>query len=151
MFNFDYVWMKHAIKLAKLAEKNGEVPVGAVLVLDRKIIGSGYNKSICNYDPTSHAEILALREGGKKIKNYRLLETTLYVTLKPCMMCLGAIINGRVKRLVYGASNTKIDVLYNFLYKYKEKNTTSSLQIKKGVFSYICKHIILNFFKKKRI
>ncbi|CAL4042861.1 tRNA-specific adenosine deaminase [Buchnera aphidicola (Anoecia corni)] len=150
MFDFDYVWMKYAIKLAKLAEKNGEVPVGAVLVLNKTMIGSGYNKSICNYDPTSHAEILALREGGKKIRNYRLLDTTLYVTLAPCMMCLGAIINGRVKRLVYGTSNIKLDSLYNFLCQYKEKNIVSSLKIEKGVFSYICKNVILNFFKKKR-
>jgi len=150
MFSFDYIWMKYAIKLANLAKKNGEVPVGAVLVLNQKMIGSGYNKSICNYDPTSHAEILALREGGRNIKNYRLLDTTLYVTLKPCMMCLGAIIHGRVKRLVYGTSSTKMNSLYEFLSIYKEENVLSSLKIEKGVFSYICKNIILNFFKQKR-
>jgi len=103
----DVFWMQHALELAKRAESEGEVPVGAVVVYDEQVIGEGWNSPISDNDPTAHAEIMALRSAAKKINNYRLLDTTLYVTLEPCIMCTGAITHSRVKRVVYGATDPK--------------------------------------------
>lgn len=107
MLEADIKWMRHAISLAERAATEGEVPVGAVLVKDDQIIGEGWNRPITGHDPTAHAEVMALRAAGKQLENYRLLDTTLYVTLEPCAMCAGAIIHARVSRVVYGAADPK--------------------------------------------
>ena len=99
--------MRHALSLADRAEQAGEVPVGAVLVLDGRIVGEGWNSPISNQDPTAHAEIAAVREAARRLGNYRLPGTTLYVTLEPCAMCAGAVIHARVSRLVYGAPDPR--------------------------------------------
>ena len=99
--------MARAIELARQAAAAGEVPVGAVIVRDRKIIGEGWNRPIGTHDPTAHAEIIALREAAKNIGSYRLTNATLYVTLEPCAMCAGAMVHARVKRLVYGSSDPR--------------------------------------------
>ena len=99
----DAFWMEHALQLATLAASKAEVPVGAVLIADDQLIGEGFNAPVSLCDPTAHAEILALRQGALHVNNYRLVNTTLYVTLEPCIMCLGAVVHARVKRLVYGA------------------------------------------------
>ena len=104
----DEIFMQRAIELAKTAAELGEVPVGAVLVLDKKIIGEGYNHPIETHDPSAHAEIIALRLGAKTIQNYRVANSTLYITLEPCIMCVGAIIQARVQRVVYGAFDTRV-------------------------------------------
>lgn len=93
----DIYWMHKAIEQAHKAQQLGEIPVGAVLVADNKIIAKGWNHSIIDNDPTAHAEIMALRKGGKHLQNYRLLDATLYITLEPCVMCAGAIVHSRVK------------------------------------------------------
>ncbi len=103
----DIYWMQRALQLAELAASKDEVPIGAVLVLDNQIIGEGWNQPIATNDPTAHAEIIALRQGAQKINNYRLINTTLYVTLEPCNMCIGAMIHARIKRLVFGAYDSK--------------------------------------------
>ena len=103
----DERWMRHAMALAARAEGIGEIPVGAVLVLGDKIVAEGWNRSISEHDACAHAEVMALREAGKQLENYRLLDTTLYVTLEPCCMCAGALIHSRVKRVVYGARDLK--------------------------------------------
>ncbi len=103
----DEYWMRHALQLAQRAREQGEVPVGAVLVQGERIIGEGWNRPIGQCDPTAHAEIMALRQGGKVLDNYRLLDTTLYVTLEPCVMCAGAMVHSRITRLVYGAKDVK--------------------------------------------
>ena len=103
----DRHWMEYALTLADKAEQLGEVPVGAVLVLNDQVIGQGWNLVINQNDPCAHAEIMALRDGGKTINNYRILDATLYVTLEPCAMCAGAIVHSRVKLVVYGASDLK--------------------------------------------
>jgi len=144
-FDIDEYWMKNALSLAKLAELKGEVPVGAILVLHNKEIARGSNSSIIKNDPTAHAEIIALRKGGKVINNYRLLNTTLYVTLEPCLMCLGAILNSRISKLVYGASdlnNSKLNLWLQII----KRNT---LQIKRKVLEQECSNLIQCFFKKK--
>lgn len=143
--NSDEYWMKHALSLAKWAEIIGEVPVGAILVLNNKKIAKGWNSSITKNDPTAHAEIIALRKGGQIVNNYRLLNTTLYVTLEPCLMCLGAILNSRISRLVYGAKDLKNDKL-NLWTKIVEKDI---LKITKKVLEKECSNLITCFFKKK--
>ncbi len=99
--------MQRALELAHLAENQGEVPVGAVLVLENEIIGEGWNQPIGRHDPSAHAEIMALRDAGQRLQNYRLPQTTLYVTLEPCPMCAGAIVHARVGKLVFGARDPR--------------------------------------------
>ena len=103
-YNDEY-WMRQALQLALRAQEEGEVPVGALLVLDNQVIGEGWNRPIGRHDPTAHAEIMALRQGGAVLQNYRLLNATLYVTLEPCVMCAGAMVHSRIRRLVYGAAD----------------------------------------------
>ncbi|HEY3644104.1 MAG TPA: tRNA adenosine(34) deaminase TadA, partial [Gammaproteobacteria bacterium] len=103
----DQKWMREALLLARQAEAAEEVPVGAVLVKDGELIGSGLNQPIGAHDPTAHAEVMAMRAGAQKLGNYRLTGTTLYVTLEPCAMCAGALVHARVARLVYGAADPK--------------------------------------------
>jgi len=103
----DEHWMRHALLLARRAEAEGEVPVGAVLVRDGEPIGEGWNRPIGEHDPSAHAEIMALRAAGKVVGNYRLPNSTLYVTLEPCPMCAGAIVHARVARVVFGASDPR--------------------------------------------
>ncbi|QCI23265.1 tRNA adenosine(34) deaminase TadA [Buchnera aphidicola] len=146
----DKYFMKCAIRLAKLAEVDEEVPVGAVLVLNNIIIGHGSNSSISKHDPTAHAEIIAFRAGGTVLKNYRLLNTTLYVTLEPCFMCYGAIIHSRISRLVFGASyNNKNDYfcLNNDLLRVIKKN---NITVTKNILKKECRNILKNFFWNKR-
>ncbi|VFP79926.1 tRNA adenosine(34) deaminase TadA [Candidatus Erwinia haradaeae] len=146
----DEYWMKRAIFLATEAKHQGEVPIGAVLVLYDQVIGEGYNQSIGSNDPTAHAEIIALRRGGQTVKNYRLLQSTLYVTLEPCMMCIGAIICSRISRLVYGAYDTKISSAGSCLNFFLYPVVNHYVQITYGVLSEQCSSILNDFFSKKR-
>ena len=99
----DKKWMHYALTIADKAEQKNEIPVGAVIVKDDKLISVGWNLSICDHDACAHAEIMAIREAGKTVENYRLIDCTLYVTLEPCPMCAGALVHARIARLVYGA------------------------------------------------
>src|SRR3990167_9266006 len=99
----DHYWMQHALQLARHAGANNEVPVGAVLIWNNDIIGEGWNQPISTCDPTAHAEMVALRQGARYRNNYRVVDATLYVTLEPCVMCIGAMIHARIARLVFGA------------------------------------------------
>lgn len=147
-YNSHKYWMKHALKLALIAKKKGEVPVGAVLVFKENIIAKGSNSSIYYSDPTAHAEILALRQGGKKLKNYRLLNSTLYVTLEPCIMCFGAIIHSRIQHLVFGAKEkkNKIDIFKKYL-----NNINHKLNITESILEKECSSLLNSFFKNKRL
>ncbi|WP_343192356.1 tRNA adenosine(34) deaminase TadA [Buchnera aphidicola (Formosaphis micheliae)] len=141
-------WMRCALKLAYCAQKNGEVPVGAILIFNNKVIGEGYNSSISKNDPTAHAEIIALRAGGRKLKNYRLMNTTLYVTKEPCIMCIGAILNSRIYQLVLGS---QVNNKYSILNILKKQNITNhKLYIKQKILEKECNNILYHFFKDKR-
>jgi tRNA-specific adenosine deaminase len=149
--NFDVQMMRRALELADKAEELGEIPVGAVLVDDTgKIIGEGWNLSIVNSDPTAHAEIVALRHAAQCIQNYRLLNTTLYVTLEPCTMCAGAILHSRIKRLVFGASDAKTGAVGSRFHFFDDYKMNHSLEITGGVLQEECSRKLSAFFQKRR-
>jgi tRNA(adenine34) deaminase len=143
-------WMKRALELAHKAEQAGEVPVGAVLVKDNKLLAEGWNQPILSHDATSHAEVMAMREAGKKLNNYRLIDTTMYVTLEPCSMCVGAMIHARVARVVYGAVEPRTGALggaFNLL----EANEHNHLfEIEAGIMDEESKALLQNFFRSRR-
>jgi tRNA(adenine34) deaminase len=146
----DYFWMQHALELAKQSEESGEVPVGAVLTLEDVMIGEGYNSPIKTSDPTAHAEIIALRQGAVHLNNYRLPNTTLYITLEPCVMCLGAIIHARIKRVVYGASDPKTGALHSAFQLGDDRRWNHKIICEGGLLQEPCGRILTKFFQKKR-
>ncbi len=146
----DAAWMREALRLARHAEQQGEVPIGAVLVLNDEIIGAGYNQPIKKCDPTAHAEINALRQGAKQIANYRIVEATLYVTLEPCVMCIGAILHARVKRLVYGAKDPRIGALTQFSQWLDISNANHAIVAQSGLLADECGVLLSDFFQRKR-
>jgi len=143
-------YMQLAIEQARLAEAIDEVPVGAVLVQDDQLIASAHNQPITNNDPTAHAEIQLLRAAGKQLNNYRLPNTTLYVTLEPCTMCLGAMIHARVSRIVFGAYDQKTGVCGSCLDLSKSDCFNHAIEIEGGVFADKCKALLQKFFKARR-
>jgi tRNA(adenine34) deaminase len=146
----DEYWMRQAILLANKAESLDEVPVGAVLVHENKIIGEGWNQPIGLNDPTAHAEIMALRAGALTVKNYRLVDTTLYVTLEPCAMCVGAIIHARVKRVVFGASDPKTGAAGSVFPLLNDDKFNHKVEVTGGVLADECGGLLKRFFGKKR-
>ena len=148
--SLDIFWMQYALDLAKRAESEGEVPVGAVVVYEEQVIGEGWNRPIIDNDPTAHAEIVALRNAAKRINNYRLLDTTLYVTLEPCIMCSGAIIHSRVKRVVYGAQDPKAGAVESAFNILGSDCLNHQVNVDKGVMATECGQLLSDFFRKKR-
>lgn len=147
----DQYWMLQALQLALYAQEKGEVPVGALLILDNKVIAEGWNQPISYHDPTAHAEIIALRQGGKVLQNYRLLNSTLYVTLEPCVMCAGAIVHSRISRLVYGTADHKNDAAGSFLdILMRYHGINHQVEIVSGVMADECSLILSNFFRIRR-
>lgn len=149
-FSLDTFWMQHALELAKRAESEGEVPVGAIVVYDEQVIGEGWNRPIIDNDPTAHAEIMALRSAAKKMCNYRLLDTTLYVTLEPCIMCSGAIIHSRVRRVVYGALDPKAGAAESAFTILGTDCLNHQVNVENGILATECGQILTDFFRKKR-
>ncbi|MFU2078963.1 tRNA adenosine(34) deaminase TadA [Avibacterium endocarditidis] len=149
--DFDEKMMRYALSLADKAEALGEIPVGAVLVDDAgKIVAEGWNLSIIQHDPTAHAEIVALRQAGQAQQNYRLLNTTLYVTLEPCTMCAGAILHSRIKRLVFGAYDLKTGAVGSRFHFFNDYKMNHSLEITGGVLQEECSQKLSAFFQKRR-
>ena len=143
-------WMKLALEQARLAQAMSEVPVGAVLVQDDQLIASAHNQPIYSNDPTAHAEIQLLRAAGKQLNNYRFPDTTLYVTLEPCTMCLGAMIHARVSRVVFGAYDQKTGVCGSCTDLSTSQCFNHSIEIEGGVLANDCKQLLQEFFKKRR-
>ncbi len=149
--NEDITYMKMALIEARKAVEMAEVPIGAIVVLDGEIIGRGFNQKESQNDPTAHAEILAIRDAARNISSWRLENSTLYVTLEPCPMCAGAMIQARVKRLVFGASDPKAGVtgtLYNLV---EDKRFNHQLEVKGGVLAEECSSLLKQFFSELRI
>ena len=146
----DEEWMHHALRLAQRAEDQGEVPVGAVLVQEQHCVAEGWNQPIQTNDPSAHAEIVALRHAGRRLRNYRLLDTTLYVTLEPCVMCMGAIAHARVRRLVFGAYDPKRGAVCHALQLSDAPFLNHRLEWTGGVLERPCSELLTDFFKARR-
>lgn len=146
----DIKWMEKALELAKKAEAAGEVPVGAVLVKDDQLIAEGWNQPISSHDATCHAEIMAMREAGKKLNNYRLIDTTMYVTLEPCSMCVGAMIHARVSKVVYGAAEPRTGALGGAFNLLEANQHNHIFEVVSGVLAEKSKTILQNFFHSRR-
>ncbi len=143
-------WVRHALKLAERAQQEGEVPVGAVLVLNDELIGAGWNRPIAAHDPTAHAEIMALRAGAAKLGNYRLNNTTLYVTLEPCVMCAGAMVHARIKRLVFGANDPKAGAIISVFNIFDSSKLNHRVEYVGGILSDECGTMLSRFFEARR-
>ncbi|MCC5810383.1 MAG: tRNA adenosine(34) deaminase TadA [Ectothiorhodospiraceae bacterium] len=146
----DVYWMGRALEMAEAAAAHGEVPVGALVVRDGKLLGSGYNQPISARDPTAHAEIQAMREAASVVGNYRLVGTTLYVTLEPCVMCVGAMIHARVQRLVYGASEPKTGAVESRFRLLEEGQHNHRLEAEGGVLAERSAELLQGFFRERR-
>jgi len=147
----DAEFMKMALMQAHQARDAGEVPVGAVLVANQQVIATGHNQPIGQHDPSAHAEIVTLKAAGAALSNYRLPETTLYVTLEPCMMCCGAIMHARVSRLVYGASDAKTGCVHSVMKLFDNAQLNHHTMVEGGVLADECAQVLKDFFKDRRI
>ena len=150
MSRSDELWMEEALREALRAQALGEVPVGAVVVYQGRVVGRGCNRPISANDPTSHAEILALREAGQTLGNYRLLECDLYVTVEPCAMCAGAITHARIRRLVYGADDSKAGAVHSMLQVLNHPKLNHRVEVISGVLAARCMDLLQTFFRERR-
>lgn len=150
MSNDEY-WMQRALALADKARHAGEVPVGALLISNDEVLAEGFNSSICLSDPSAHAEVIVLRKAAQKLNNYRLLNTTLYVTLEPCVMCAGAMVHARIQRLVYGATDAKTGSVQSCLQILDQSFLNHRIQHQGGVLALQCGAILSAFFQERRL
>ncbi|MCP1338520.1 tRNA adenosine(34) deaminase TadA [Idiomarina sp. M1R2S28] len=146
----DEIYMQRALELAEQAQNADEVPVGAVLVMDDKIVGEGYNQVISLSDPSAHAEAQAIRSAGQAIDNYRLVNATLYVTLEPCAMCAGLITHARVKRLVFGATDPRTGATGTAIEVINHASMNHKVEVHSGVLAEECGDILRRFFRARR-
>ena len=146
----DVRWMRKAIQLARRAEKRGEVPVGAVVVRDGILIGEGFNCPIGSTDPGAHAEMVALREAGRALENYRLPGTELYVTLEPCPMCAGAMVHARVRRVIYGAPDPRTGAAGSVMDILRSDTLNHHCEVTAGILQRECADMIAGFFRARR-
>ena len=146
----DEFFMNFALAEARQARAAGEVPVGAVVAIEQQIIGRGYNQPIGRCDPTAHAEILALREAAREIGNYRLIGVTLYATVEPCAMCAGALVNARIKRLVYGTADRRAGAVASVFQICTSSSLNHQLEITAGVLEEACQELMQSFFRERR-
>ena len=146
----DEAWMRYAFRLAQRAELQGEVPVGSIVVKDGRCIAEGWNSSIITHDPTAHAEMVALRRAGLAVENYRLCDATIYVTLEPCVMCMGAISYARIKRLVFGAFDPKRGAVCNALSLTDASFLNHRVSWDGGVLEAECSELLRDFFRARR-
>lgn len=146
----DELWMEEALREAARALALGEVPVGAVVIYEGRVVGRGCNRPISAHDPTAHAEILALREAGQTIGNYRLGNCDLYVTVEPCAMCAGAITHARIRRLIYGAEDAKAGAVHSMLQILNHPRLNHQVEVTSGVLAARCMDLMQTFFREKR-
>lgn len=146
----DELFIRHALLLARRAQRSGEVPVGAVLVHQDRIVGEGWNRPIGTHDPSAHAEMVALRAGAQRVGNYRLADSTLYVTLEPCVMCAGAIVHARVSRLVFGAWDPKAGAVSSVYDVIAQPRLNHVVTWRGGVMETECGDLLRHFFRERR-
>jgi tRNA(adenine34) deaminase len=146
----DERWMNEALSCGRQAFQIGEVPVGAVVVCENKVIGRGFNRNILDRDPTAHAEILALREAGAALGNHRLGGCDLFATIEPCAMCAGAMVHARIRRLVYGANDPKAGAVHSVMRVLNHPALNHQIELRNGVLASGCSQILQDFFRSKR-
>lgn len=146
----DELWMEEALREALRAQAAGEVPVGAVVVCEGRIVGRGSNRNLTSHDPTAHAEILALREAGEALGNHRLEHCEMFVTIEPCAMCAGALVHARIKRLVYGAEDPKAGAVHSVLQVLNHPSLNHRMDVTWGVLSGRCAELLQAFFRERR-
>jgi tRNA(adenine34) deaminase len=146
----DELWMEEALRSAQRALEAGEVPVGAVVVRDGKIVGRGWNRNIGDSDPTAHAEIVALREAGAAVGNHRLADCDLFATIEPCPMCAGALVHARIRRLVYGADDPKAGAVHSVMQVLNHPQLNHQVGVRGGVLAGRCAELLQTFFKSRR-
>ncbi|TDF39406.1 tRNA adenosine(34) deaminase TadA [Alteromonadaceae bacterium M269] len=143
-------WMRKALQLADIAEQHDEVPVGAIVVRGDEIIGQGWNQSIGSHDPSAHAEMIAIREAGKKLANYRLIDCRLYVTLEPCPMCAGLLVHSRLQQVIFGAKDAKTGAAGSIINLVEHEALNHQLDVVSGVLADECGDKLSAFFKRRR-
>jgi tRNA(adenine34) deaminase len=146
----DELWMEEALRAAQRALEAGEVPVGAVVVSDGRIVGRGWNRNIAESDPTAHAEVIALREAGATVGNHRLGDCELFVTIEPCAMCAGALVHARIKRLVYGADDAKAGAVRSVMQLLNHPQLNHRIEVRAGVLAGRSAELLQSFFKSRR-
>lgn len=146
----DIKYMQHALQLAQKAEQIDEVPVGAVVVYQDTIIGEGWNQSISQNDPSAHAEMIAIRQAGKYLNNYRLINCSLYVTLEPCPMCAGLLVHSRINRLIYGAADAKTGSAGSLFNLVDHEKLNHQIDVTNNVLADECSTLLSAFFKRRR-
>jgi tRNA(adenine34) deaminase len=144
-------FMRAALEQARLALASGEVPIGAVMVFDGRIIAAGYNQPISAIDPTAHAEIVAVRAAARAVDNYRLTDAVLYVTVEPCLMCVGALVHARVREVIYGATEPRTGALVSAARAHEMPGLNHRFAVTGGVLEAECRDLIQAFFKARRI
>ncbi|MFZ0902233.1 MAG: tRNA adenosine(34) deaminase TadA [Candidatus Sulfotelmatobacter sp.] len=146
----DELWMEEALRSAQRALEAGEVPVGAVVVCESRIVGRGWNRNITDFDPTAHAEIIALREAGATVGNHRLEDCDLFATIEPCAMCAGAMVHARIKRLVYGADDPKAGAVQSVMQVLNHPQLNHRMEVRGGVLAGRCAEVLQEFFRNRR-
>jgi tRNA(adenine34) deaminase len=146
----DEVWMEEALRSAQRALEAGEVPVGAVVVCDGRVVSLGWNRNISDFDPTAHAEIVALRKAGAIVGNHRLEDCDLFVTIEPCAMCAGAMVHARIKRLVYGAPDPKAGAVQSVMQVLNHPQLNHRMEVRGGVLAGRSAEILQEFFRHRR-
>ena len=146
----DELWMEEALRAGQRALEIGEVPIGAVVVCEGRIVGRGFNQNLAGPDPTAHAEIVALRQAAKELGNHRLLDCQMYVTIEPCAMCAGALVLARLKRLVYGADDPKAGAVHSVLNVLNHPQLNHNMEVRGGVLAGRCADQVQGFFRQRR-
>jgi tRNA(adenine34) deaminase len=146
----DELGMEEALRAAQRALSAGEVPVGAVVVSQGRVVGRGWNRNIADFDPTAHAEIVALREAGATMGNHRLADCDLFVTIEPCAMCAGAMVHARIKRLIYGADDPKAGAIQSVMQVLNHPQLNHRVEVQGGVLAGRCAEVLQEFFRSRR-
>ena len=149
-FSTDELWMEEALRCAQRALEIGEVPVGAVVVREGQIVGRGWNRNVAEFDPTAHAEMMALREAGAAVANHRLRDCELFVTIEPCAMCAGAMVHARIQRLVYGADDPKAGAVKSVMQVLNHPQLNHRIEVRSGVLAGRSAEVLQTFFRNRR-